>query len=102
MKPNRLKTDIENELTELLNGLLVNRQNHSELIGLVGEITVERDSFWRRQLILTAILDYIFEHLSEMNRLQGDIPNLKEKIIIAVNDEYSKTSIEELQNLQKN
>lgn len=102
IKPNRLKTEIENELTELLNGLLVEEKNHSQLMGLVGEITAERDSFWRKQLILAAILDYIFEHLSEMNHLHDDIPNLKEKIVIAVQDEYSKTSIEELQNSLKN
>lgn len=99
MKPNKLKTDIDHELTELLNGLLVNQQIQSELIDLVKEITVERDSFWQQQLILAAILDYIFEHLSEMSRLQGSIPNLKEKILLAVQGEYSQTSIEELQKL---
>ncbi|WP_013323462.1 hypothetical protein [Gloeothece verrucosa] len=102
MKPNRLKTDIDQELKLLLKGLLTHGQNQPELIGLVTEITAERDSFWQKQFILAAIIDYMFEHLSEMNRLQEDIPNLKDKILTEVNNEYSKTSIEELQSSQKN
>ncbi|ACK70042.1 conserved hypothetical protein [Gloeothece citriformis PCC 7424] len=102
MKPHKLKTDIEQELTEIFNDSLDHEGNEPKLVNLVHEVTEERDSFWQQQLILSAILDYIFEHLSEINRLEKDIPNLKEKILMAVQDEYSKTSIEELQNSLKN